>query len=130
MLLDECLAYRPANTRLARLDLQDHPIEATQVIARMGAALQLMNADFDRLGEVLTKTVQPLWLVLDGYPSLPDADLDRLVKELIQSSSPRVRWWITTRNRPKMQLARMLLNGELFELDARRLAKKPKYKTT
>ncbi|MDH1210523.1 LuxR C-terminal-related transcriptional regulator [Pseudomonas chengduensis] len=44
------------------------------------------------------------------------------MNELILSSSALVHWWIASRRRPQLQLARLLLDGELFELGSQELA--------
>ena len=122
-LLDECLARSPAGTRVIRLDLRGQPLAAEALLARLAAAMAL-SAD-EPLHDVLRGLSQPLWLVLDDYPRGPDEALDRALNELLQDASPHLRWWIASRRRPQLQLTRLLLGGDLFELDGHELALTP-----
>nr|WP_082805328.1 LuxR C-terminal-related transcriptional regulator [Pseudomonas sp. BMS12] len=124
-LLDECMEQCPADTRLVRLDLRGQPLAADTLLARLGRALCLPGDDPQRVRDLLIDQAQALWLVLDDYPRTPDEALDQLLNELVQESSTSVRWWIASRRRPHLQLTRMLLSGDLFELDGRELAFTP-----
>lgn len=118
-LLDECLARCPADTRVVRLDLRGQPLSAEALLAKLARALA---QEPEQVLDTLTSLTQPLWLVLDDYPRFPNDALDQALNELVQESSPSLRWWIASRRRPQLQLTRLLLGGELFELDGRELA--------
>ncbi len=122
VLLDECIERCPYDTQLVRLDLrgQDPGIEG--INQRLADALQLAAADTDSLSRALAERVETLWLVLDDYPRFVAADLDRHLNHLLQHSATGVRWWIASRRRPRLQLTRLLLEGELFELGCAELA--------
>ncbi|MFZ3204574.1 MAG: helix-turn-helix transcriptional regulator, partial [Pseudomonas sp.] len=104
------------------LDLRGQPLGTESFVQRLGAALGLGKAPQATIGHHLQEQAQPLWLMLDDYPRLPDASLDLLLNELILDSSTTVHWWIASRRRPQLQLARLLLDGELFELGSQELA--------
>lgn len=122
VLLGECVQLKPKNTRTVHLDLRGQPLHTDSFVQRLGAALGVGEVSQVAIKRCLQEQSQPLWLMLDDYPRLPDASLDLLLNELILDSSAQVHWWITSRRRPQLQLARMLLDGELFELGSQELA--------
>lgn len=122
VLLGECMRLKPENTGTVHLDLRGQPLGTESFVQRLGAALGLSDPSPVTIGHHLQVQVQPLWLMLDDYPRLPGTSLDLLLNELILGSSPTVHWWITSRRRPQLQLARLLLEGELFELGSQELA--------
>lgn len=121
-LLDECLARCPSDTRVVRVDLRGQPLSAEALLVKLARALALSVEEPAQVQETLVSFNQPLWLVLDDYPRFPNEALDLALNELIQESSSCLRWWIASRRRPQLQLTRLLLGGELFELDGRELA--------
>ncbi|MCY1399534.1 HTH-type transcriptional regulator MalT [compost metagenome] len=121
VLLSECLQGCPAATRLIYLDLHGQP-SAQQCLQRLAQALGCEAAD---TGKALQEHPQPLWIVLDNYPRFADNELDSLFNRLIVAAQGGAQWWIASRRRPQMQLARLLLEGELFELDGAELAFTP-----
>ncbi|MCY1283660.1 HTH-type transcriptional regulator MalT [compost metagenome] len=95
------------------------------MLARLAQALQRPRPAGDAqsaLGELLGDGAQPLWIVLDDYPRQPCAELDQCLDRLFEQSPPKLRWWIGGRRRPAWSLPRLLLQGELLELDAQDLA--------
>ena len=121
-LLDECLARCPAGTQVVRLDLRGQPLSAEALLVKLARALALPAEEPVQVRDALASLTQPLWLVLDDYPRFPNELLDQALNELIQESPPSLRWWIASRRRPQLQLTRLLLGGDLFELDGRELA--------
>ncbi|QKE64118.1 helix-turn-helix transcriptional regulator [Aquipseudomonas campi] len=122
VLLGECARQCPVDTRLVYLDLRGRGIGASALLQHLGDALGLPCADAASLDQHLQELQQPLWLMLDDYPRFPDAALDQVLNQLILEAPARVHWWVASRRRPKMQLARLLLDGELFELGSAELA--------
>ncbi|WP_394558255.1 LuxR C-terminal-related transcriptional regulator [Aquipseudomonas alcaligenes] len=122
VLLGECLRQAPAGTRVVHLDLRGHPIGVEAFLDRLGAALGLIDADEEAIDRHLHGHSQALWLVLDDYPRMPAEELDELLNTLVLDSPPQVSWWIASRRRPQLQLARLLLDGDLFELGPHELA--------
>ncbi|AYF86428.1 helix-turn-helix transcriptional regulator [Pseudomonas sp. DY-1] len=122
VLLAECLQQIPEGTRVAYLDLRGETLSPNDFTRRLTESLGCETSDFATLRQLLACEQQPLWLVLDDYSRFPAVELDRLLNELIQSASRQVQWWISSRRRPQLQLARMLLDGDLFELGSNELA--------
>ncbi|UUY08307.1 LuxR C-terminal-related transcriptional regulator [Pseudomonas sp. J452] len=122
VLLGECALQCPADARLVHLDLRGQAIGAATFLQRLGDALGLPFADAESIDQHLQELQQPLWLMLDDYPRFPDAALDQALNQLILEAPARVLWWVASRRRPKVQLARLLLDGELFELGSAELA--------
>lgn len=122
VLLGECLERCPHDTQLARLDLRGQDPGVEGISQRLAAALQLPSSDVDSLSRALAERTEALWLVLDDYPRFAASELDRYLNHLLQHSALSVRWWIASRRRPRLQLTRLLLEGELFELGSAELA--------
>lgn len=121
-LLGECAQQCPADIQLVHLDLRGQAIHPEALLQRLASALGLKQAASADLGQHLQNLRQPLWLLLDDYPRFADAALDQTLNQLILDSAPQVRWWLASRRRPQLQLARLLLDGELFELGSAELA--------
>lgn len=122
LLLSECLRQCPSETQLVYLDLHGQPLAAERLAQLLANALGGDGADPASVGQLLHDVPGPLWLVIDDYPRAPDEQLDGYLNSLIQAAPRRVCWWLASRRRPALQLVRLLLDGELFELGARELA--------
>lgn len=125
VLLNECARQAPLGTRVVWLDLLGHPHSPAELLARLAAALQLAHGDGEpcaELGLLLGRVEQPLWIILDDYPRQPCAELDACLDRLLERAPHTLRWWIGGRRRPAWNLPRLLLQGDLQELDAHDLA--------
>lgn len=125
VLLNECARQASPTTRLVWLDLLGHPLSPDELLARVAAALQLPHGDGDpcaELSQLLGRVEQPLWIILDDYPRQPCAELDACLDRLLERAPHTLRWWISGRRRPAWNLPRLLLQGDLLELDAQSLA--------
>ena len=125
VLLNECARQAPFATRVVWLDLLGHPHSPAELLARLAAALQLAHGDGEpcaELGLLLGRVEQPLWIILDDYPRQPCAELDACLDRLLERAPHTLRWWIGGRRRPAWNLPRLLLQGDLQELDAHDLA--------
>ena len=65
----------------------------------------------------LQREERDLWILLDDYPHEPDAELDACFDRLLSASADGLRWWLGSRRRPACNWPRLLLNGELLELN-------------
>jgi ATP/maltotriose-dependent transcriptional regulator MalT len=70
----------------------------------------------------LAQEPRALWIMLNDYPREPDAALDACFDRLLSASAATLGWWLGSRRRPACNLPRLLLEGELFELDHADLA--------
>lgn len=122
VLLSECMHQCPDATAIIYLDLRGQPLSAEAFLQHLSAALGLADTAPQAVGRYIHELQQPVWLLLDDWPRFPDIALDSLLNGLILDASPQVRWWIASRRRPQLQLARLLLDGELFELSSQELA--------
>lgn len=123
ILVSECLRRRPGTVRLIDIRLEGQSISAARLIARLAPSLGLpTSSDESQVLVALKQHSQPLWLLLDDWPREPSAELDTLLDRMLASSSAAIRWWLTCRRRPMINLFRLLLEGELFELDGQALA--------
>ncbi|MBO3273653.1 helix-turn-helix transcriptional regulator [Pseudomonas schmalbachii] len=121
-LLRECAQSCPAETRLYWLDLKGLQLDESGFLQLLASTLGLDRSDLASIQSCLMQQRSPIWLMLDDLPRLPDEGADRLLNRLLQTSSPNVLWWIASRRRPRCQLERLLLEGELFEIGSAELA--------
>ncbi|CAD5106696.1 LuxR C-terminal-related transcriptional regulator [Zestomonas carbonaria] len=125
VLLAECARQVPSGTRLVWLDLLGRPLTPAELLGRLSAVLQrpLESGDPQTLlGNLLSSIDQPLWIVLDDYPRQPCPELDDCLDRLLEQTPASLRWWIGGRRRPSWNLPRLLLQGDLLEVDAQALA--------
>ncbi|WP_448107885.1 LuxR C-terminal-related transcriptional regulator [Pseudomonas azerbaijanoccidentalis] len=64
----------------------------------------------------------PCALILDDYPTGTDTELDAWIDHLLLHSPAPIELWVSCRQRPAWNLPRLLLEGELLELDSQALA--------
>lgn len=122
VLMSECARLAPAGTRIVWLGLGGRALAPAQFCERLGEALGVPWSGEDALCAWLETTSEPIWLMLDDYPRAPDAALDDCFDRLLANASPQVGWWLASRRRPTCNLTRLLLEGELLEIDAHTLA--------
>ncbi|MFR0692967.1 LuxR C-terminal-related transcriptional regulator [Enterobacterales bacterium AE_CKDN230030158-1A_HGKHYDSX7] len=122
VLLRECAQACPEGTRLVWLDLRGVLADELELRQRLAQALQLESADSGVLLGWLAKQRAPLWIMLDDLSSHCGPQLDGILDQLLQASSPAVRWWLASRRRPACKLERLLLEGDLYEVGAGELA--------
>ncbi|MHA6494130.1 LuxR C-terminal-related transcriptional regulator [Pseudomonas borbori] len=131
VLLRECMRHVPADTRLVWLDLAGRRMDAAQLLARLGAALEMpVTSEGDAseaLLALLQRLDQRLWIVLDDYPRMPERDgqlceLDACLDLLLEQGPSTVCWWVSSRRQPVCNLPRLSLQGDLLALDASALA--------
>ncbi|SDH64191.1 LuxR C-terminal-related transcriptional regulator [Pseudomonas panipatensis] len=118
VLMGECARVAPAGTAVVWLALGGRALTGEALCRRLAEALGLAHSDEASLHAHLRDIQQPLWIMLDDYPREPDSGLDASLDRLLALASPQVGWWLASRRRPACNLARLLLEGELLELDA------------
>ena len=125
VLLNECARLAPPGVAVVWLDLGGRALSISDFLCRVASALRLPPpADGDVLGlaTALATLEQPLWLMLDDYPREPDAALDACFDLLLEHTPENLRWWVGRRLQPGWNLPRLLLQGQLCELEAEELA--------
>ncbi|AYC31835.1 helix-turn-helix transcriptional regulator [Pseudomonas cavernae] len=125
VLLSECARQIPSGTRLLWLDLGGRALSPAGLLERLAGALRLPvqpGEPGEVLAALLERVEQRLWIVLDDYPRQPCAELDDCLDRLFDHIPPNLRWFVACRRRPNWNLPRLLLLGELLELDAQTLA--------
>ncbi len=121
VLLGECLALAPTPPWVW-LSLGGRPTGLAALLKALAAPLGEPLPDERALAAVLAARTQPLWLILDDYPHDPDPDLDACLDRLLAWPDSPLRLVVSARQRPAWNLPRLLLAGELLELDASELA--------
>ncbi|WP_137817662.1 LuxR C-terminal-related transcriptional regulator [Pseudomonas sp. 2FG] len=125
VLLSEYLRQLPAQGRVIWLGLAGQPLSAEQLFSQIATALDSSlpaSASTTALLQLLGGQNQPVWLVLDDYPSNPPAELDACIDQLLARPQSNLYLLVSARQRPEWNLPRLLLAGELLELEAQQLA--------
>ncbi|GLK87792.1 LuxR C-terminal-related transcriptional regulator [Pseudomonas turukhanskensis] len=125
VLLNECVRQAPVGTQVVWLDLLGRALTPVELLKRLAKALgrPVEEGDtYDELCSLLSRSETPLWIVLDDYPRDPCAELDDCLDRLLEQAPHTLRWWIGGRRRPAWNLPRLMLQGDLLELDAPALA--------
>ncbi|RJG10363.1 helix-turn-helix transcriptional regulator [Pseudomonas cavernicola] len=125
VLLNECARQLPADTTLLWLELGGRPLTPKELLSRLAAALHKSPGEgevYSELLGLLSAIDQPLWIMLDDYPRESCAELDACLDRLLEQGPGSLRWWVSSRRQPAWNLPRLLLQGDLLELDARELA--------
>ncbi len=125
VLLNECVRQAPLGTHVVWLDLLGRALTPQDLLKRLAKALgsAVEEGDtYDELCSLLSRVEQPLWIVLDDYPREACAELDDCLDRLLEQAPHTLRWWIGGRRRPAWNLPRLMLQGDLLELDAQALA--------
>lgn len=124
VLLNECARRVPASTALVWLELQGRAISAEGFVRALAQAIypsELVESP-EELLRLLRRLDKPLWVMIDDYPREPSAELDACFDLLLEQAPATVSWWVAGRVQPGWNLPRLLLKGELCELDAQSLA--------
>jgi ATP/maltotriose-dependent transcriptional regulator MalT len=125
VLINEFLRAQAEPALVIWLNLAGQALTPEQLLALLAAELAesvptLPSAQ--ALQQLLAHRGEPVWLVLDDYPGHPPAGLDDCIDQLLARALPDLRLLVSVRQRPAWNLPRLLLAGELLELDATQLA--------
>lgn len=126
VLMNECARLVPADTHLVWLDLGGRSFTAEALYLQLSKVLNYAapasgNAQQD-LTILLDEFPRPLWIMLDDYPREATAQFDACLDLLLERGPESVSWWVSSRRQPAWKLPRLLLQGDLFELEAEALA--------
>ncbi len=126
VLMNECARRVPADTHLVWLDLGGRPFSAEVLLSRLR---RLLNGTRSATGDVQQDLIdllddfpRPLWIMLDDFPREADAAFDACLDLLLERGPEAVSWWVTSRRQPAWKLPRLLLQGDLLEVEAEALA--------
>ncbi|QLF92580.1 helix-turn-helix transcriptional regulator [Pseudomonas sp. ABC1] len=126
VLINECVRQKPADTQVLWLDIGGRDCSPDELLARLCACLgrdpEPGLAPEAALIHLLERVARPLWIVLDDYPRAPSAALDACIDRLLDVSNESVRWWVSSRRQPPWKLSRLVLQGDLHDLQAEALA--------
>jgi ATP/maltotriose-dependent transcriptional regulator MalT len=116
----------PADTHLVWLDLGGRPFSAEALCTQLRRVLSgttLESGDVQQdLINLLNDFPRQLWIMLDDYPREVTVPFDACLDLLIERGPESVSWWVSSRRQPAWKLPRLLLQGDLFELEAEALA--------
>jgi ATP/maltotriose-dependent transcriptional regulator MalT len=116
----------PADTHLVWLDLGGRAFSAEALCSQLRRALSGTTSESGDVQQDLINLLndfpRPLWIMLDDYPREVTAPFDACLDLLIERGPESVSWWVSSRRQPAWKLPRLLLQGDLFELEAEALA--------
>lgn len=125
VLLNEFLRAQTEPGLIIWINLAGQPLTPEQLLAELatelGEGVPALPAA-QALQQLLAHRGECTWLVLDDYPGHPPAGLDDCIDQLLARALPGLRLLVSVRQRPAWNLPRLLLAGELLELDAPQLA--------
>ena len=122
-LLAECLLQAPPSCGVCWLPLSGTNLTPDAFCTALAQALGLEEPqDESSLLARLARWTTPTWIFLDDYCRLPNPALDQLLDRLLALSSPVLNWWLGVRRRPHCNWPRLLLEGELYEVEGPSLA--------
>jgi ATP/maltotriose-dependent transcriptional regulator MalT len=123
-LVRQCLAQAATGQLVAQLNFAGQSLSLGRFCARIATQLgyppERMSTG-QTLLDFLEGLGAPFTLVLDDYPAHADAELDAWLEYLLLHSSAPAQLWVSCRQRPKWNLPRLFLDGQLLELDSRAL---------
>jgi len=122
-LIKQCME-QAAPERIARVNFAGRSLSLGRFCARIAEPLGYLPERLHNgltLLDFLEDQSEPVTLILDHYPAHADAELDAWLDYLLLHSSAPVEVWVSCRQRPSWNLPRLLLDGELLELDSRLL---------
>ncbi|CAI8887032.1 LuxR C-terminal-related transcriptional regulator [Pseudomonas serbica] len=124
-LIRQCMTRSVPAPRILQLDLAGQPLTLARFCTRIAEQLadlaQPVNTAVALLSG-LEGSKQPWTLILDDYPARADTALDAWIDHLLLHSPAAIELWVSCRQRPAWNLPRLMLEGELLELDHRALA--------
>lgn len=122
-LLRDYLQGKAAPGRVVWLELGGQPQTLEGLIERLAGELGLAPEEVLAGDKLLP--VGTFRLVFDDLPADLPADLNQWFDQLLALQNPQLQVLVTCRQRPDWNLPRLMLAGELLELDARQLALSP-----
>nr|WP_298148197.1 LuxR C-terminal-related transcriptional regulator [uncultured Pseudomonas sp.] len=123
LLLADCARQCPAECTVLWLNCGGQAWSAAQLCSQLAELLEYPPTVLEAaLTTALQREERKLWIFLDDYPRVPDAELDACLDRLLNASAEGLRWWLGSRRRPACNLPRLLLDGELLELGSNELA--------
>ena len=118
VLLADCARECPAECKPLWLNFGGRTWSAAQLCRQLAELLGYPPTVLEaELIVALQREERDLWILLDDYPREPDAELDACLDRLLSASADGLRWWLGSRRRPACNLPRLLLDGELLELN-------------
>ncbi len=124
VLLGQCARQMPTAIERVWLDLGGRRLSPEQLCRRLAVAMQVPGEEGSEaaLLELLHAHPGRLWIFLDDYPRQADDALDACLDRLFAAAPTRVTWWVASRRTPAWNLPRLLLQGDLLELQGGDLA--------
>ncbi|CAI8900023.1 LuxR C-terminal-related transcriptional regulator [Pseudomonas sp. IT-P176] len=114
--------YLEPVTNVVWLALGGQPQTLQTCSAKLAEALGLSSQSSPEALLAWIERAGTLHLVFDDVPAFMPAELNLWFDRLLALANPRLQVLVTCRRRPDWNLARLVLMGQLLELDARQLA--------
>ena len=124
-LIRQCVTRSVSPSRVVQIKLAGQKLSLTQFCTRIAEQFGDQPDPVDSgpaLLVFLERLKAPCTLILDDFPIAAAPELDTWIDHLLLHSSAPVQLWVSCRQRPAWNLPRLLLEGELLELDSQALA--------
>lgn len=115
---------RMAEHPVAWIPLHGRDMTAAELYQRVGNVLQPGFGSWSdsAIETALLQHPQKLWLMLDDFPHGVNEELDAAFGRLVATHTQNIKWWVSSRKRIDCNLARLILEGDLLEVDFEALA--------
>lgn len=115
---------RESSRKTVWLSLGGRSLSSLQLFNRIGDALQPGKGPWNEssLIALLLSQRSTVWLMLDDYPRVIDEKFEFEFGRLLATDTPYIEWWVSSRHRPSCNLPRLMLQSDLLEVDAEKLA--------
>ncbi len=70
----------------------------------------------------LCRNQHKLWLMIDNFPCGVEKSFDKAFSQLLASHGDNISWWVTARRRPGLNFPKLILDGNLLEINFDKLA--------
>lgn len=124
-LIRQCMNQPVPATVVLQLNLAGQSVPLARFCMRIAEQLVDQPHSIDTapaLLSALEALKEPCTLILDDYPAHADTELDTWIDHLLLHSPAPIELWVSCRQRPSWNLPRLLLDGELLEVDSQALA--------
>ncbi|MET1079399.1 MAG: LuxR C-terminal-related transcriptional regulator [Pseudomonas sp.] len=125
VLLTEFVQLLPDSHQIIWLSLAGHTLSLEEFLSQVAQGLNCAlpaGPPGPALVRLLSRHPGPLCLVLDDYPARASAALDTCIDQLLTHPAHQLHVLVSARQRPSWNLPRLLLAGELMQLDSDELA--------
>lgn len=121
VLLNECARQHLGESSVLWLACQGRALSVNELYQQLLEGLGVIEdrpATLEQVLAAFARLTKPLRVIVDDYPRAADEVLDACFNQLIEQAQEKVSWWISSRVKPRWNLPKLFLQGDLLEVDA------------